>query len=123
MTQEQIQKISDILDSEEERVRQELAVVAVKDPATPEGYQPKIADYGGEIDEDDTARKTTDSETNTALEHELKHHLDAILTAREKLKKGHYGLCEKCGVEIPFERLQAMPATPYCIKCSELESQ
>ncbi len=28
-----------------------------------------------------------------------------------------YGYCEDCGEEIPFQRLEAVPSTPYCIGC------
>jgi len=27
--------------------------------------------------------------------------------------------CERCGVEIPLERIETMPETRVCIKCSE----
>ncbi|MGG0667391.1 TraR/DksA C4-type zinc finger protein [Sporosarcina koreensis] len=35
--------------------------------------------------------------------------------ALESLKNGTYGFCEKCNTEIPFERLEALPYTTYCI--------
>jgi len=27
--------------------------------------------------------------------------------------------CQRCGVEIPAERIEAMPETRICVKCSE----
>ena len=27
--------------------------------------------------------------------------------------------CERCGVEIPLERIETMPETRICVKCSE----
>lgn len=117
MTSQELETFSKLLEDEEARVRKELNEVALPDPAAPNTFQPKPADLGDT--EDDTARETTDTETNTALEQELKHRLDEILKAREKLKTGRYGLCEKCGAEIPVERLQALPMTPFCINCAE----
>ncbi len=118
MTQEDQDKFSKLLANEEARVRKELDDVAIKDPAT-NGFQPKPADYGGETDEDDTSRKETDSENTIVIEEELERHLTAILKAQEKLKTGHYGVCEKCGADIPAERLEVLPATPYCINCAQ----
>lgn len=36
-----------------------------------------------------------------------------------KIKDGTYGKCERCGADIPDERLDIMPETTTCIKCSE----
>jgi RNA polymerase-binding transcription factor DksA len=35
-----------------------------------------------------------------------------------RLHDGTYGLCESCGSEIGAARLEALPATPYCINCA-----
>jgi len=50
---------------------------------------------------------------NYALEIELRK----INKALEKIKKGSYGFCEKCGKEIPQERLEIYPQAEYCTKC------
>ena len=118
MTTQDLEKLSQLLDKEEALVRKELAEVAVKDPASG-GFQPKPAEYDGDVREDDIAREATVTETNTAIEQELKHHLGAILKAQEKLKTGHYGVCEKCRIDIPLERLMAVPTTPHCVNCAE----
>ncbi|WP_062109556.1 TraR/DksA C4-type zinc finger protein [Bacillus niameyensis] len=34
--------------------------------------------------------------------------------ALEAMEKGSYGRCEVCNVEIPFERLEVLPATTFC---------
>ena len=44
--------------------------------------------------------------------------LDDIEHALERLAKGTYGHCEACGVPMPFERLEAIPAARYCVSCS-----
>jgi DnaK suppressor protein len=38
--------------------------------------------------------------------------------AIEKLAEGTYGRCDTCGRRIPRERLEAVPATAYCVQCS-----
>ena len=119
MTNQDIQKFAELLTAEEAHVLTELETVATKDPNTPGGYKPKQADYGDETRDDELASEMTGSETNLALEQQLKAELDAIHKAQEKLKNGSYGVCETCGVEIPPPRLEALPATPYCVTCAE----
>ena len=43
--------------------------------------------------------------------------------ALEKIKNGTYGICEGCGIEIPEERLCAIPWTRFCAKCAEQYEQ
>jgi len=118
MTTQDLEKFDRLLLQEEVQARKELSEVAIKDPASG-GFQPKPAEYDGEVREDDIAREATTTETNTALEQELKHHLEAILKAKDKIKNGQYGICEKCGDEISLDRLEALPMTQFCIKHAE----
>lgn len=37
--------------------------------------------------------------------------------ALEKLEQGQYGVCDKCGQEIPEERLEIVPFTTMCVDC------
>ncbi|HEX3015006.1 MAG TPA: TraR/DksA C4-type zinc finger protein [Desulfobacteria bacterium] len=45
--------------------------------------------------------------------------IDKIKEAKQKMAEGTYGLCERCGKEIPLERLQAVPQTTLCVNCKE----
>ena len=119
MTPQDLEKLTQLLADEESLVRKELADVAISSPVSKNIFTTKPADYGSDLDEDDTARKTTGSDTNDAMEHTLKQRLDEILKAQEKLKTGHYGVCEKCGAQIPVERLMVAPTSPYCIQCAD----
>jgi RNA polymerase-binding transcription factor DksA len=40
-----------------------------------------------------------------------------INLALEKIKKGNYGICEKCGKEIEIDRLEAIPEARFCKNC------
>jgi len=33
------------------------------------------------------------------------------------IQNGTYGICEECGAEIGFKRLEARPVTTLCIEC------
>lgn len=35
-----------------------------------------------------------------------------------KVENGSYGICEDCSVEIGKERMEAIPTTTHCIRCT-----
>lgn len=41
-----------------------------------------------------------------------------IRAALQRLDQGTYGTCTNCGRQIDPERLEAMPATEYCVECA-----
>ncbi len=45
--------------------------------------------------------------------------LGAIELALERIEGGTYGQCDECGSAIPKTRLNAIPYTPFCIKCAQ----
>ena len=44
--------------------------------------------------------------------------LDKIEVALERIEDGTYGSCVECGGKVPKTRLNAIPYTPYCVKCA-----
>ncbi len=44
--------------------------------------------------------------------------LDLIEDALERIEEGGYGFCVECESKIPKTRLNAIPYTPYCVKCA-----
>jgi DnaK suppressor protein len=53
---------------------------------------------------------------NKALLASLRDQLADVENALAKLDKGTYGQCEVCGAAIADARLEAMPATRFCIQ-------
>lgn len=41
--------------------------------------------------------------------------IDHALT---RIDLGTYGRCERCGVPLPFERLEAVPSARFCVRCA-----
>lgn len=41
-----------------------------------------------------------------------------IRAALERVEAGEYGFCAKCGNRISEERLDVLPATPFCRNCA-----
>lgn len=46
-----------------------------------------------------------------------------IEDALKKLNSGNYGLCERCGLHIMEERLEAIPYVRFCLRCQEAEER
>ena len=70
------------------------------------GFDENFADSGQVAAEQGEAR---------TLETSLREQLQDVDRALEKFDDGTYGVCEKCGEAISDARLEAMPATRYCI--------
>jgi len=49
--------------------------------------------------------------------------INKIRNALECMEDGTYGLCELCGEEISFKRLEARPVTTKCIHCKTKEER
>lgn len=49
--------------------------------------------------------------------------LRMIDEALERIGNGTYGVCRRCGQEIPRERLEAIPETALCIHCQDFEER
>lgn len=48
----------------------------------------------------------------------LENKIHSLDRALELVAEGKYGICEKCGDEIPAERLEIMPETTLCVRCA-----
>jgi DnaK suppressor protein len=56
-------------------------------------------------------------ELDLVLSAQAKTAVDEIDRAVAKIELGTYGLCEKCGREIPKARLRVLPHAPLCVAC------
>jgi DnaK suppressor protein len=56
-------------------------------------------------------------ELDLVLSAQAKAAVEEIERALAKIEAGTYGLCEKCGREIPKARLRVLPHAPLCVAC------
>jgi YteA family regulatory protein len=64
------------------------------------------------------------TELNTALKVHEENILRDIKDALDRIDEGTYGICARCGREIPAERLEAIPYAKNCVDCEDtLESE
>ncbi len=59
------------------------------------------------------------SDLNNAVIDNYLRELRHVEVALEHMNEGTYGLCDVCGTEIPFERLEAYPTAIRCIEDQE----
>lgn len=71
----------------------------------------------------DKAASAYSKELNFSLSDAERNLLMLIEEAFNRMKEGSYGTCTNCGAEIGEKRLQAVPWTPFCIDCQELQEK
>ncbi|NMO96284.1 TraR/DksA C4-type zinc finger protein [Paenibacillus lemnae] len=64
----------------------------------------------------DVGTETFERGRDLAINENLSSEQDEINQAFKRIDEGTYGTCLECGNDIPFERLEALPFTAYCIE-------
>lgn len=75
-------------------------------------YRDHMADQGS---------ATFERELDLTFEENERDALEHVKAALDRVEAGTYGVCTRCGAEIPAGRLEAMPTATMCIKCKEAE--
>jgi RNA polymerase-binding transcription factor DksA len=79
----------------------------------------QIGEHGGNVDFDenfaDSGQVAAEQGEHRALLGRLQETLTDVERALAKLDDGTYGKCEVCGEDIADARLEAVPASRYCI--------
>jgi len=71
----------------------------------------------------DHASEMVDREVDVSLEENAEQIVYEIDRAVARIDAGTYGRCERCGQEIPEERLEAVPYATLCVACKQLEER
>jgi len=69
-------------------------------------------------DWEDMATEREDDDVLAALGEDGQVEIRMIQAALARIDSGEYGFCTKCGASIVAERLDLLPATPFCAKCA-----
>jgi DnaK suppressor protein len=96
------------LEEERDHLRQQLAELGHDAPGSLD-FDENFADSGQVAAEQGESRVLAGQMADT---------LASVERALEKMDKGTFGVCERCGNEIAEPRLEAMPTTRYCISCA-----
>jgi DnaK suppressor protein len=82
----------------------------------------RLTDSAGD-DQADTGTKTFEREQEMTLAANLLERVTQVERALDRLEEGNYGWCERCGNQIPVERLAAFPSATLCVTCKQLEER
>jgi len=70
-----------------------------------------------DVDAEEGDPDLIEREKNVALVSQLEVKLAHVQAALRSIEKGKYGICERCGKEIPIERLEVRPDASLCVTC------
>jgi RNA polymerase-binding transcription factor DksA len=115
-----LKKIKAKLEKERAMIEKELQGFAKKDKKLKGDWDTKFPHFNGEAGGsrlEGAADEVEEYSTLLPIEYSLETRLRDINLALEKIKKGKYGKCEKCGKEIPEERLKIFPEARTCQRC------
>ena len=109
-TDAQIVDFRALLEGERAELQAKLAELGFADGGhTGLEYDPNFAD---------TSQVTAERGEAEALAGQLREALAEVEAAIDRLEKGTYGHCERCGQPISPARLEAKPAARRCIACA-----
>jgi DnaK suppressor protein len=106
-----IERLRGLLLDEQQKLRREMShTTATSDEAN--------VGLGNHMAEDATA--AFDQTAAVSLRRGKERTLKQVDGALERMAVGTYGVCERCGEEIDFARLKAIPQTTLCMACRKL---
>ncbi len=116
MQKEFITKQKEKLLEQKEKLEKQLSSFARQSKEAKGGWEAKMPSFNsGNLEEE--ADEVEEYSTLLALENTLEQELKAVNKAFERIKKGGYGTCAKCGKPISQGRLIVYPQAEKCIKC------
>lgn len=111
----ELTRYRDLLDEQKEALRRQLADMGA-DPDQINTVDGLDFDFGFA----DSAQSTAERNKVLAVIERLRENLHDVDLALEKIEKGTFGICERCGEPINPERLEAIPYARLCMKCKQL---
>lgn len=106
LTEKELQSLKEQLEKEAGELEAQLATVS------------KTPEFGTDVDHfDEEADEAEEFANNLGMRDVLKFRLRDIEAALDKMVRGQYGKCEKCGKEISMEVLKANPESRLCKNC------
>jgi RNA polymerase-binding transcription factor DksA len=76
---------------------------------------------GSNLDDEHDPEGSTiafEREQLAGLRSHTRNQLLELDAAVDRLRNGRYGVCERCGHAIGHARLEALPATRFCVSCA-----
>lgn len=121
MNKNLIEELKKALEKEKSDIEEQLKKFATKDEKLPGDWDTRFPNFNagqGSSGMETEADEVEEYSTLLPIEHNLEIRLGNINSALEKIEKGKYGICEKCGKKIEEERLLVCPEAKTCLKCN-----
>lgn len=120
MDKDVLKRLKAKLKGEQKRLTKDLKFFAKKNPKIKGDWKTRFPFLGFSRSlEDSAADEVEEYATLLPIEHTLETRLKDVNLALDKIKKGAYGKCEKCGKEIEIKRLLVNPEARTCLDCCE----
>lgn len=116
MEQDKLEGIRGALESERASVERQLGEYG----AAPGGDRVEVAMENGFAD---SAHATAERSEMVSIVEQLRETHREISDALRRIEEGVYGKCERCGQDIPIERLEAIPTARLCVNCKQAAQQ
>lgn len=117
-SKEKIEYFKEKLEKEKAHLEKDLERVGKRNPGVPGDWELSPVDLNIETsDPNELADTFEELETRATLEDKLEERLIFVNQALNRIKKGIYGICGKCGKPIDLKRLEIRPESKFCVKC------
>ncbi len=115
LTKKQLQELEEYLQQEKQELEKHF-----KASGNGPGMEDSLRASTGELSSYDNHPADVGTETfersrDMAVDDNLNNRLEQIEQALGRIGDSSYGHCSVCGTEIPYERLEAVPYTSYCV--------
>lgn len=118
MNKKTLEELKRKLEEEREEIKNQLKKFAEKDKKLPGDWDTKFPKLNG-VSLEEAADEVEAYSNLLPIEYSLEIRLKNVEEALEKISKGKYGNCEKCGKEIGEDRLELTPEAKFCTKCKQ----
>jgi len=123
MNKKLLERLRQKLEKEKVTIEEELKKFAKKDEKLKGDWDTRFPKWDGSEVGSAALEKAADEfeeySTLLPIEYNLELKLKNIDLALEKIKRGKYGTCEKCGKKIDEKRLKVYPEARFCLKCKK----
>jgi len=120
MNEKNLEKFKKKLEKEKDLIEKELETFTKRDRKLRGDWDAFFPSFDGETGGaslEKAADEVEEYEARLSIEYALEVRLENIDLALEKIKKGKYGICEKCKKPISLQRLRISPEARTCLKC------
>jgi len=123
MNKKLLNELKTQLERDKVAIKEELKRFAKKDEKLKGDWDTRFPKWDGSEVGSAALEKAADEveeySTLLPIEYSLELRLKNINLALEKIEKGRYGNCEKCGKEIDEKRLKISPEARFCLNCKK----